>query len=94
MTPEKQKRADLRAQNADPVQTPTWKRIALAALPALALAALGTALVAAAPNNVPLWDNGTVPNGLLAAGVIILAVLAYAAIRAFVKFIENLTDRG
>jgi hypothetical protein len=70
----------------------TWLSLLLILLPSIALACLGAWLVLASPSDVPLWRNGTVENGRLAAGLGVLVAQAWSLVRALSRIAEKFLD--
>ncbi|HVZ99648.1 MAG TPA: hypothetical protein VG841_04985 [Caulobacterales bacterium] len=72
---------------------PSWTSLIIVGIPIIALGAVGIGLVLTSPADVPLWENGQVKNGQLAAGLGVLLMLAYAFVRALSRIAERYFDR-
>lgn len=66
-----------------------WISLLIVGVPTLILVAVGLGLVIASPQELPLWENGAVRNGLMAIGGAILVALAWSSIRSVARIAEN-----
>jgi len=64
----------------------------LAIAPYAIILSASLALVLLAPRDVPLYSDGVVKNGLLAAGISIAAAAAFASVRPLARLVEKVFE--
>lgn len=70
-----------------------WISLLIVGVPATVLAGVGLFFVVASPRDLPLWENGSIRNGVMAIGGAMLVALAWSSLRAVSRIAERYLDR-
>jgi hypothetical protein len=73
-----------------PVKLNTSALLALA--PYLLILGASLTLIFLAPRDIPLYEDGSIKNGMLAAGILLSAPLAFSSARPLARLVEKLFE--